>query len=171
MDFSSSNIEESFHFEEEGQNKVTYTLEDIKAKEEGHIEYEGSKEYIREKISKAISLQIMKTAERDLSYLCVVNQCFQKIHGSHLSLNQVSNTENIYVYEALYSKKLLLVIKVRSDKRQEAKKKVAEIALKYFFPSIHNSVSSIFEILAKRKVDLKEEDLAELAKRQEIKTS
>ena len=117
MEFSSSNIDESFHIEEESQNKVTYTLEDIKAKEEGLIEYDGSKEYIRDKISKSISLQIMKTAERDLSYLCVANQCFQKIHGSHLSLNQVSNNENIYVYEALYSKKLLLVIKVRSDKR------------------------------------------------------
>lgn len=96
---------------------------------------------------------IIKASKKDLDWISINNQCFQKIHNSHIDISKDEHKKvepGEFAFTLLYSKKVIGfgVLKAKSWKK-DARRIISEKLLEHFFPVIYLKLKNNLDRMAK----------------------
>lgn len=149
----SASKHKSYVIDKAKSHKVEYQKVELQGSIKGIQFTEEAKKFVVKDPKKGLIMDIIRASKKDLDWISIVNQCFQKKFKKAITIKEIKEDENLSLnekkFEVSFSLQLLAIGKVEAKNFATAKKIISQRMIEHFFPPIFNALNQNLENIAK----------------------
>lgn len=152
--FKYSNEVKSYYLDNERIHKVTYQEVKLQGKLKEINFTEESEKYVERNPSHHMVQAIIKSCKKDLDWISIANQCFQKSHNNPVRIIKTKESSESgalkFNFEIIFSQMILGLGEIEARKWKFAKSLISKKITEQFFPTIYKNLDFNLKKMAKK---------------------